>query len=65
MRFRSIVYTHQVCSVPPHYSLYREKPSTGEGFLISGSRSRTRTCGMVVNSHPLYQLSYPGMIDIG
>jgi hypothetical protein len=30
--------------------------------IFSGSRSRTRTCGMVVNSHPLYQLSYPGII---
>ncbi len=28
----------------------------------TGSRSRTRTCDMVVNSHPLYRLSYPGMM---
>jgi hypothetical protein len=27
-----------------------------------GSRSRTRTCDRVVNSHQLYRLSYPGMI---
>ena len=30
-------------------------------FMWYGSRSRTRTCDMVVNSHPLYQLSYPGI----
>ncbi len=29
-----------------------------------GSRSRTRTCDMVINSHPLYQLSYSGMIGM-
>jgi hypothetical protein len=33
--------------------------------LKIGSRSRTRTCGMVVNSHPLYQLSYPGIFSLG
>ena len=26
------------------------------------SRGRTRTCDMVVNSHPLYQLSYAGIL---
>lgn len=31
---------------------------------LDGSRSRTRTCDMVVNSHPLYRLSYPGMMVI-
>jgi hypothetical protein len=30
--------------------------------LFFGSRSRTRTCDMVVNSHPLYRLSYPGIL---
>ena len=24
----------------------------------------TRTCDLVVNSHPLYQLSYRGMVDV-
>lgn len=28
---------------------------------ISGSATRTRTWDMVVNSHPLYQLSYRGI----
>ena len=27
----------------------------------AGSRSRTRTCDPVINSHLLYRLSYPGM----
>jgi hypothetical protein len=30
-------------------------------LVISGSRGRTRTADQVVNSHPLYQLSYPGV----
>jgi hypothetical protein len=42
---------------------HEENKKTGghPGFYHFGSRSRTRTCGMVVNSHPLYRLSYPGM----
>ena len=28
---------------------------------IEGSDGRARTCGMVVNSHPLYPLSYVGI----
>ncbi len=28
---------------------------------LASSRGRTRTCDMVVNSHPLYQLSYAGI----
>ena len=30
-------------------------------FLLFGSPGRTRTSDMVVNSHPLYQLSYRGI----
>jgi hypothetical protein len=29
--------------------------------MFIGSRSRTRTCDPVINSHLLYRLSYPGM----
>jgi hypothetical protein len=31
-------------------------------FFVSGSPGRTRTAGQVVNSHPLYLLSYRGML---
>lgn len=31
------------------------------GHVIFGSPARTRTTDMVVNSHPLYRLSYWGM----
>ena len=31
----------------------------------TGSPGRTRTSDMVVNSHPLYQLSYRGIAPIG
>ncbi len=30
-------------------------------FLIIGSPGRARTADLVVNSHPLYQLSYRGL----
>ncbi len=30
-------------------------------FINSGSRGGTRTPDQVVNSHPLYRLSYPGI----
>ena len=30
-------------------------------FVIPGSPGRTRTADKVVNSHPLYQLSYRGL----
>ena len=29
--------------------------------LMSGSRSRARTCDNMINSHVLYQLSYSGI----
>ncbi len=32
--------------------------------LINGSPGRTRTADKVVNSHPLYQLSYRGMVEM-
>ena len=31
----------------------------------NGSSGRARTADLVVNSHPLYQLSYRGMPDVG
>ena len=30
---------------------------------MAGSRSRTRTCDPVINSHLLYRLSYPGTVE--
>src|SRR3546814_7448975 len=40
----------------------RGRPLPADPFVFPciGSAGRTRTCDMVVNSHPLYQLSYRG-----
>ena len=35
-----------------------------QGLDFDGSPGRTRTADKVVNSHPLYQLSYRGIISI-
>ena len=35
-----------------------------QGLDFYGSPGRTRTADKVVNSHPLYQLSYRGIISI-
>ncbi len=32
------------------------------GFILYGSPGRARTADLVINSHPLYQLSYRGKI---
>ena len=33
-----------------------------QGFLIFGSPGRARTADLMINSHPLYRLSYRGII---
>ena len=38
-----------------------KNPLKYQGVKFSGSPGRTRTADKVVNSHPLYQLSYPGL----
>ena len=38
-----------------------KKALAEEGFLVSGSPGRTRTSDQLINSQPLYQLSYRGM----
>ena len=37
-------------------------PCAGPAPIETGSPGRTRTNDMVVNSHPLYQLSYRGTV---
>ena len=45
---------------PPN-SPYSKRPNPFElGLVFSGSPGQTRTADQVVNSHPLYQLSYRG-----
>ncbi len=51
--------------------LWDNDPSMGQQLSESrykllniGSPGRTRTADKVVNSHPLYQLSYRGMVEI-
>jgi hypothetical protein len=61
--------------IPPVAGLYQTQPQTAyklpkktawvdnpSGLIIIGSPGRTRTCGPVVNSHLLYQLSYRGTL---
>jgi hypothetical protein len=33
-----------------------------QGFLLFGSPGRARTADLMINSHPLYRLSYRGII---
>ena len=45
----------------PPDSPYSKRPNPfGLGLIFSGSPGQTRTADQVVNSHPLYQLSYRG-----
>ena len=37
----------------------------GADYLVIGSPGRARTADMVINSHPLYQLSYRGLHNVG
>ena len=37
-------------------------PKNGTQYNKTGSRGRTRTYDQAVNSRPLYQLSYSGMV---
>jgi hypothetical protein len=45
------------------FTLTEKRPISGKSkpFIIPGSPGRTRTADQVVNSHPLYRLSYRGL----
>ncbi len=44
--------------VPRKWERARNRPD------LYGSPDRTRTCDLMINSHPLYRLSYRGMLRI-
>lgn len=47
--------------LPGRKTGHNKTPSTSKGVIFPGSPGRTRTADQVVNSHPLYLLSYRGM----
>ena len=52
-------------SIQLSYERIRHKKSLThnmQGFLIFGSPGRARTADLMINSHPLYRLSYRGII---
>ena len=52
-------------SIQLSYERIRHKKSLThnmQGFLIYGSPGRARTADLMINSHPLYRLSYRGII---
>jgi hypothetical protein len=40
----------------------KKRPEGVRAFFLSGSPGRIRTADQVVNSHPLYRLSYRGIL---
>ena len=51
----------QICPLKVVKPDYIKSPPEQEGFLYNGSPGRTRTADQMVNSHPLYRLSYRGV----
>ncbi len=52
-------------SIQLSYERIRHKKSLThnmQGFLLFGSPGRARTADLMINSHPLYRLSYRGII---
>ena len=52
-------------SIQLSYERIRHKKSlthNTQGFLLFGSPGRARTADLMINSHPLYRLSYRGII---
>ena len=52
------------CAHPAHRRApVKQKARPGWSGLENGSGRRTRTADLVVNSHPLYRLSYAGTFE--